>query len=447
MPKAKAVKKTEGKKPRARKSKTPELLKGFRDILPEQQAYWDAFYFAAHKIATDYSYGRIQLPVLEQTSLFERTAGKESDVVEKEMFSFQDQAGEHVAMRPEATAQIARAYIEHGMVNLPQPVKLWYYESMFRHDKPQKGRYRQFTQFGLEVVGSDEPIIDAQIIIMTVKLMEELGLNVRVKINSIGSLEARKDYTLELVRYFKQFRTQMSEIDKKRLQKNPLRLLDSKEEGMAEWKVDAPQIVDWLDETSQQHFMKLLEYLGEMEINYELDPFLVRGFDYYSSTVFEIVLVDDTGERAQNALAGGGRYDSLIKLLGGRDEVKGAMGMAIGVERVINAMKDAKVELKNARKVDVFFSQLGEAARRKGLKVFEEFRTENVLIAEAFGKGSLKTQLEMADKLGAKYALILGQKEVLDGTIIIRDMDSGAQEIVDMSKVVSKVKKSLGTEK
>lgn len=439
MPKKKT---TEDKGIKKKKIKTPSLLKGFRDVLPEEQPYWDAFTDAARKIATDYSYRRIRLPILESAALFERSIGKGTDIVEKEMFVLEDD-DEKIVMRPEATAQIARAYIEHGMINLPQPVKLWYMGPMFRRENPQAGRYRQFNQLGLEVIGSDEPIIDAQVIIVTVKLLQELGLNVKVRINSIGTPDTRREYVMELVSYFKQFRSKMSDIDKKRLQKNPLRLLDSKEEGMAELRVDAPQIVDWLDEDSKQHFMKLLEYLGELEVPYELDPFLVRGLDYYHRTVFEIVLADDENERSQNALAGGGRYDGLIPMLGGREETKGAMGVAVGIERVLIAMKEKKVKLPAKRTVDVFFAQLGEAARRKGLAIFEQFREVGIPVAEAFGKGALKAQLEIADKSGARIALILGQKEVLDGTIIVRDMESGGQEIVDASKVVEIVKKAL----
>jgi histidyl-tRNA synthetase len=442
MPKAKA-KIVVDEEVKVKKIKTPALLKGFKDVLPEDQVYWDTFFDAARAIAGDYSYGRIRLPILEPTMLFERSVGKGTDIVEKEMFSFVDQGNDRVTMRPEATAQIARAYIQHGMLNLPQPVKMWYFGPMFRYDRPQAGRYRQFNQWGLEVVGNDEPIIDAQVIIMTMQLLKELGLDVKVRINSIGTKQSRQEYIMELVSYFKQFRSKFSDIDKKRLQKNPLRLLDSKEEGIKELLVDAPQIIDWIDEASKEHFMKVLEYLDEMEMPYELDPFLVRGLDYYDRTVFEIVLADDENQRSQNALGGGGRYDGLIPLLGGREEVAGAMGVALGVERVILAMKDAKVPLQSKRVVDVFFCQLGEAARCKGLTVFDSFRKADVPIAEAFGKGSLKAQLELADKQEAKFALILGQKEVLDGTIIVRDMESGAQEIVDMEKVVEIVKKGL----
>jgi len=273
--------------------------------------------------------------------------------------------------------------------------------------------------------------------------MQELGLDIVVKINSIGTVDTRREYIMELVSYFKQFRSKLSELDKKRLTKNPLRLLDSKEEGMEELKVNAPQIVDWLDDDSKAHFMKVLEYLDEVDVPYELDPFLVRGLDYYGKTVFEIVAMSDDGKKSQNALAGGGRYDDLVPMLGGRTEAGGAMGAAVGVERVINAMKHKGIDIPKRRKVDVFFAQLGEAARRQGLAIFEDFRKAGIATAEAFGKGSLKAQLELADKMGAQITLILGQKEVLDGTIIIRDMESGGQEIVNVTKVGEIVKKMI----
>ncbi len=441
MPK-KAASKKDPEVP-VKKIKTPELLRGFRDVLPEEQVYWDAIEDAAKRLTRDYSFERIRLPYLEKSSLFERTIGKATDIIDKEMFRFEDQGEQKVAMRPEATAQIARAYIEHGMLNLPQPVKLWYLGPMFRYDRPQAGRYRQFWQWGLEVVGSDDPVVDAQVIIMVNRFMKELGLETVVQVNSIGTPDSRREYVMELASYFKQFRKQLSDVDKRRLQKNPLRLLDSKEPGMEELKADAPQILDWLNEDSKKHFMQVLEYLDEVDVAYELNPFLVRGLDYYSRTVFEVKLANPPEGKPDLALGGGGRYDGLLPILGAREEVKGASGVAIGVERVINAMRDLKVSLPEGEKAQVFFCQLGDAARRKGLAVFEEFREAGVLIAEAFGKGALKAQLEIADKKEVKIALILGQKEVLDGTIIIRDMESGAQEIVDVTKVVDIVKKRL----
>ena len=441
MPTKKVEKKEEEGQEEVKKIKAPKLLRGFKDILPEEQPYWDRVEEVMSRIANDYSFQRIRLPILETTALFERSVGKGTDIVEKEMFTFTDQSNSRVSMRPEATAQVVRAYVGHGMLDQPQPVKLWYLGPMFRHDRPQAGRFRQFWQFGLEAIGSHEPIIDAQMIIMCHRLLKELGIDVTIQINSIGTIDSRREYIMELVGYFKQFRRQLSDVDKKRLQKNPLRLLDSKEPGMDELKVDAPQIVDWLDEPSKQHFMKVLEYLDEMEVPYELNPFLVRGLDYYNRTVFEIFPNDSEG-KVVNAIGGGGRYDGLVEMLGGREDTP-AMGMAMGIERVILAMKHQGIEMPKRRPIDVFFCQLGDAARRKGLSIFEEFRAAGIPTAEAFGKGSLKAQLELADKQEAKVALILGQKEVLDGTIIIRDMESGGQEIVDSTKVVELVAKML----
>lgn len=421
--------------------KQPKLLRGFRDIMPEEEVYWQRIEEVASRLAQDYSFNRIRLPIVEQASLFDRSIGKGTDIVDKEMFRFSDDSNTKMALRPEATASACRAYIEHGMIDRPQPVKMWYMGPMFRHDRPQDGRYRQFWQFGLEAIGSAEPIIDAQIIIICHQILTELGLEVVFQVNSIGTPEIRQEYQMELVAYFRQFRKQLSDIDKKRLTKNPLRLLDSKDEGMEELKIDAPQIVDWLDDDSKEHFMKVLEYLDEMEVPYELNPFLVRGLDYYNKTAFEILPTKYEG-KSPNAIGGGGRYDGLIEQLGGREGTP-AMGMAMGVERIVLAMKHQEVDLPNQRQVEVFFCQLGDAARRTGLRIFDEFRKAGVVTAEAFGKGSLKAQLELADKKNARVALILGQKEVLDGTIIIRDMESGGQEIVDSAKAVELVKKML----
>lgn len=426
-----------------KKSKTPETLRGFRDVLPDEQAAWEKVEELARQMTRAYGFGRIRMPAVEQTALFERSVGKETDIVEKEMFTFVDQGGVKMTLRPEGTAQVARAYIEHGMVNQSQPVKLWYFEPFFRHERPQAGRYRQFYQWGLEAIGSDDPVVDAQIILMAQRFCRDLGLDVIVQINSLGTPASRKEYVAELVKYFKQHKKSLSETDLKRLTKNPLRLLDSKEPGMEALKADAPQIFDYLDEVSKQHFMKVLEYLDETEVPYALNPYLVRGLDYYTKTTFEIVLNSaSTPELEGMALGGGGRYDGLIPMLGGRENTS-AMGCAMGIERLVLAMKAANVMPPRRERTDVFFCQLGEAARRKGLAIYEKFREGNIAVGEAFGKGTLKAQLEIADKLKAPLAVILGQKEVLDGTIILRDMESGAQEIVDAAKVVGIVAKRL----
>lgn len=434
--------KPKAEKSASKKSKVPETLRGFRDVLPDEQNSWDAAEASMRSLSRAYGFGRIRLPALEQTVLFERGVGKETDIVEKEMFTFVDQGGTRVTLRPEGTAQVARAYIEHGMLNQPQPVKLWYVEPMFRHERPQAGRYRQFWQFGLEAIGSDDPILDAQMILIAHRFCKDLGVETVISLNSLGTAASRKAYTTELVKFLKTNKKKLSDTDQKRLTRNPLRVLDSKEPGMVELLAEAPQIVDFLDEDSKAHFMRVLEYLDEAEVPYNLNPHLVRGLDYYTKTVFEVLPVHGADESAQTALGGGGRYDGLIQLFGGRENTS-AVGCAMGIERVINAAKAAGKSPESRRRAEVFFCQLGEAARRKGMKIYEGFREAGVDVAEAFAKGNLKGQLEIADKVKAPIAVILGQKEVLDGTIIIRDMESGAQEIVDAQKVVGIVAKRL----
>lgn len=423
---------------------TPELLRGFRDILPEEQGRWNFIRDTARSLAEAYGFDRIDLPILERSDLFLRTLGKGTDVLEKEMYIFTDPSNRSVALRPEATASAARAYIEHGMIERPQPVKLWYEGPMFRHDRPQAGRYRQLYQVGFEVFGSYEPIIDAQLILICKKIFEALGLDVAVQINSIGTPECRQAYLTELVAYFRQFRSKLPEDDKRRLQKNPLRLLDSKDPVTMELFEGAPQILNWLDEKSKEHFMKVLEFLDEVEIPYVLNSHLVRGLDYYTHTVFEFVLASDTGEKAQSALCGGGRYDGLVQQIGGRPTP--GCGFAIGVDRVARALAEKNINPPQFPQPKIFFAQLGDAARCAGLKLFEEFRKAGIPVGEAVGKNALKAQLEVANKLGVQLTLILGQKEVLDGTIIIRDMESGAQETIDMKKVVSVVERKIQKE-
>jgi histidyl-tRNA synthetase len=453
--KKKKKKKSKKKKKKSKKKKkkkkeeeqdntmdTPQLLRGFRDTLPEEQKYWDFIRDTARSLADAYSFSRIELPLLEDVEVFKRPVGENTDIVEKEMYTFTTPGDDEVALRPEATAQMARAYINHGMFNRPQPVKMWYMGPMFRYDRPQAGRYRQFNQFGFETIGVDEPIVDAQLITIATQFFRDLGIDITVQINSIGTPETRKAYLTELVSYFREHRDELSDTDKSRLQNNPLRLLDSKDDAVQELLVDAPQIIDWLDDDSKDHFMKVLEFLDEVEVPYVLNPHLVRGLDYYTRTVFEIWEEGDEGENSQNALGGGGRYDGLIELMGGREDTP-ACGFAIGVERVANILEQTKSEEVPDNTPNVFFAQLGEDARRIGLRLVEHFREADIPLVEAFGKNKLTDQLEMADKLDVDFTLILGQKEVLDDTIIIRDMESGSQETVPVDKVVSELQKRL----
>ncbi len=424
--------------------KAPQPLssvRGMRDILPADQHYWRQAFESAQNICDSYRFDRIETPVLEETPLFVRGVGKQTDIVEKEMYSFDTSGGDKVTMRPENTAAICRSYIQHGMLNLPQPVKLWYWGPMFRHERPQSGRYREFWQFGCEMIGDDDAVVDAQIALLAWKYLQSLGLDTVVRINSIGTPESRLNYRNALVAYFRPKRNRMSEDDKKRLLKNPLRLLDSKDPAIMEMKMEAPQIVDWLDESSKNHFMHVLEYLDEVGVPYQLDPFLVRGLDYYTRTVFELYEATDDQNQHQNALGGGGRYDGLIELLGGKETP--AAGFSIGVDRVVSLLKSREVTPPPAEETEVFVAQLGESGRKRALALFEELRSAGFKAAESFSKSSIKTQMDNANRMDAKWTIIIGQKEVLDGTVIIRDMDAGTQEIVDAQKMVQELRKKM----
>ena len=416
------------------------LVRGMKDILPSDQTYWDAMRNMAEGISRAYAFDRIETPIIEETALFIRGVGKMTDIVEKELYSFETSGAEHVSLRPENTAPIVRAYIQHGMHSLPQPVKLWYQGPMLRHDRPQHGRYRQFQQWGCEIIGDQNAVSDAQLLVMGYLFLKELGIETTVQINSIGTPESRTNYKNALVSYFRTHRAKLSEEDKKRLVKNPLRLLDSKDPVLVELRAEAPQIVDWLDEESKAHFMRVLEYLDEMGVPYQLNPYLVRGLDYYTKTVWEYYANTSDQELAQSALGGGGRYDGLCEMLGGRPTP--AVGFAMGLDRVYSILKETKALEPEVR--DVFVAQLGEQGRKRALAVFEELRKAGISASEAFSKEAIKAQMEIANKKGAKFAIIIGQKEVLDGTAILRDMDAGTQEIVDVRKVTHELLKKLG---
>jgi histidyl-tRNA synthetase len=437
----KAVKKTTEKK-----IKTYDPLRGMKDVLPKHESYWLDVSRISRSVASAYGYKYMQTPVLEPAQLFVRSIGKATDVISKEMYIFEDRDGKKVAMRPEFTAGIARAYISNGMHSLPQPVKVWYEGPVFRHDRPQAGRYRQFNQFGCETLGDRDPVIDAELVVVAHNTLKDLGLETLVYINSIGSQEDRQNYIVELVGYLRSKRAYLSEESRKRINKNPLRILDSKNEQDKEVVQDAPQILDWLSQDSKDYFMKVLEYLDELHIPYVLTPTLVRGLDYYSDTVFELYL-DKEGEEegSQSALGGGGRYDGLVEQLGGRPTA--AAGFSLGIERVILALKEKAQQQQGKEKKEkqphLFFAQLGEQGRRRALFLMEELRRDGITLGANLSKGSLKAQLELADKQDATHTVILGQKEVQDGTVIIRDMSSGIQEIVDQKKIGKKLKKIL----
>lgn len=454
MPKlkpAKVVKKFE-KKPAAASTKsqavpvvlpkvkaTPEVLRGMRDILPNEWNYFECVIKKLENLAQVYGFGRIETPMLESSSLYIRGAGKYTDVVQKEMYICGDEEHGEMALRPEGTAGVARAYINHGMFNLPQPVKLYYTGSFFRRERPQAGRYREHHQFGFEIFGSDHPVCDAELIAVAHRFFKTLGIPVTFQVNSIGTPTSREKFIKELINYYKPKRKELCENCKIRLVRNPLRMLDCKEPQCVLMKADAPQIVDSIDEESKTHFMRVLEYLDDLEVPYQLNAHLVRGFDYYTKTVFEIW--PEEGETsAQVSLGGGGRYDNLVEVLGGRPTK--SVGMSLGIERVINKMKELQIR-PPARNSEIFLAQLGEAARKIALKMISQLEETGFRVHVNFSKDGLREQLEQANKIGAKIVLILGQQEVQDGTVIIREMDTGMQESVDVKKLTLALQKRL----
>lgn len=414
---------------------------GMHDILFRDQRYFQKIYNTVEDIASFYGFKKIDTPIFEDTKLFSKGIGLSTDIIQKQMYSFKTKGGDSLSLRPEGTASIVRAYIQNGMFNLPQPVKLWYFGPFFRHERPQTGRYRQFHQFGFEVLGDSSPVIDVQIIQIFFQILKSLKFKkLDIELNTIGDSKCRPYYKKLLISYLKSREASLCINCRRRLKENPLRVLDCKEEKCQPIIAQAPQLIDHLCKKCHLHFKEVLEFLDELELPYQLNPYLVRGLDYYTRTVFEISEDTEVGQE-QGALVGGGRYDSLVRLLGRRDIP--AAGGAAGIERMITLMKGKKIKLPSARKSQIFLAQVGNLAKKKSLKLFEKFRKAKIGVAESFGRDSLKAQLARADRAGVKYTLILGQKEALEGTIIIRDMETGIQKTVKLDKVVEEMKKRL----
>ncbi len=410
------------------------------DILPEDSPYWEKVRQIVFELAKFYDFGFIQTPILEPQTIFERTLGLSSDVVEKEMYTLKTKGGDELALRPEGTAPIMRAYIQHGWEAAPQPVKVFYMGPMFRHENPQAGRLRQFHQFGFETLGSEDPVVDAQLIQLAMAALVDLGVKGLIcEVNSLGDKVCRTKYRIALKDFFRYHIKKMCHNCQRRFKNNPLRILDCKEEKCHEVIAKAPQILDFICDDCRSHFKKLLEFLDETSIPYLLNPHLVRGLDYYSRTVFEIYAEERRG--AQSALISGGRYDGLAELLGGKKVP--ACGWAGGIERIIAEMKEVKARVPQRPQPKVFLVQLGDLAKKKSLKILEEFRENDILMAESVSRHSIRSQMNIADKLGVKLALILGQKEALDKEIIIRDMVAGMQETIPLAKLITEVKRRL----
>ncbi len=437
--------------------------KGMHDVLNMDIRYIEKIIDKAVTLSEFYGFLPIETPHMEFAELFLRPLGETSDVVEKQMYAFRTKGGDHLALRPEGTAPIMRAYQENGMSSWPHPVKLYYHGSFFRHENPQKGRYREFRQFGLESLGESDPVIDAIIIKILYLTLKEVGFdNVIIHMNSLGDKECRPAYKKELVNYYKKKFNYLCKDCKRRLKENPLRLLDCKEEGCAELRPHAPKTIDHLCESCKNHFKGVLEFLDEGQIPYMLDHYLARGFDYYGRTVFELFLetreADDNDadkkEDAKNAsanateksnagiaLGGGGRYDELMTILIGN--IWAAVGGALRLERVVNEMKRLNLPPKKAPDPKVFLIQIGPAAKKRSFRLMEELREAGIPVGESLTRDNLKTQLNIAAKIGARLALIIGQKEAMEGSAIMRNMDEGTQEVVMQNKLIDKIKAGL----
>jgi len=367
-----------------------------------------------------YGYERIDGPAFEDTRLFARSVGEDTDIVKKEMYTFEDRGGSQLTLRPEGTAPVCRAYLEHGLHNLPQPVKLYYIASIFRYERPQAGRYRQHYQFGYEAIGDDDPALDGEVIDMAWRFFSSVNLrHLSLQLNSIGCKKCRPNYVAALTR----------------LKRNPLRLLDCKKPSCQTVADSAPKSIDYLCPECDEHFKQLKRYLQLLDLPFVVNHHLVRGLDYYTRTVFEI---QPEGGGAQSTLAGGGRYDDLIEELGGKPTP--ALGFAAGIERIILNLKKQKVAIPPLAKPHVFIAYLGDEAKDEAIKLASALRGADIGVIEAVGDKSLKAQLRQANNLGAGYAVIIGEQEVKTGTVILRDMTSAEQKAVPISKLQGQLK-------
>ncbi|MDO8954699.1 MAG: histidine--tRNA ligase [Gammaproteobacteria bacterium] len=405
-----------------------QAVRGFNDLLPAQARLIQVLEQAVREVLEQYDYHSITLPILEKTELFLRSIGEVTDVVEKEMYSFEDRNGDSLTLRPEGTAGCVRAGIEHGLLH-NQVQRLWYMGPMFRYERPQKGRYRQFYQIGVETFGLMGPDIDAEMLAMLARLWKKLGLSAQVKlqINSLGSLASRAAYREKLIAYFSTHQWQLDEDSQRRLQSNPLRILDSKNPAMRELIEKAPKLTDHLDAESRGHFNQLKGYLDSIGVEYEVNPYLVRGLDYYSHTVFEWV-TDALG--SQGTVCAGGRYNGLVEKLGGSSTP--AIGFAIGVERMLLLMEANNLLTIPANNPDIYLILVGEQAEAYGFKLAEQLRDSlpQLKIMMNAGTASMKNQFKRADKSGARLAIIIGDDEMASSVATIKFLREDKPQVV-----------------
>ena len=405
--------------------------RGTSDILPNEQAYWRYIEQKVVNVCQLYGYERIDAPAFEDAGLFTRSVGEGTDIVEKQMYTFQDRSGSQITLRPEGTASVCRAYLEHGLHNLPQPVKLYYIASIFRYERPQAGRYRQHYQFGYEAIGDDDPALDAEVIDMAWQFFITLGLrHLSLHLNSIGCKKCRPGYLTALKDYYANFTHDLCSDCKTRLKRNPLRLLDCKKPICQQIANSAPRSTDYLCQQCNTHFNQLKRYLELLELPFIVNHCLVRGLDYYTRTVFEI---QPEAEGAQSTLGGGGRYDDLIEELGGKPTP--AIGFAAGIERIILNLKKQGIPIPPLPRPQVFITYIGDEAREGAIKLASALRRAGIGVIEAIGGKSLKAQLRQANTLKARYTVIIGDQEVKSNSVILRDMTTAHQKTVPLTQL------------
>jgi histidyl-tRNA synthetase len=404
-------------------NKSLQAVKGMHDLLPDDMGRWQFLEQEIRQLMSLYGYQEIRTPMVENTGLFSRAIGEVTDIVEKEMYTFEDRNGDSLSLRPEGTASCVRAGIEHGLFHNQQQ-RLWYMGPMFRHERPQKGRYRQFHQVGVEAVGFTGPDIDIELILMTARLWQRLGIRgLRLELNSLGTPESRAIYRDALVDYLEAKRDLLDEDSLRRLEHNPLRILDSKNPDIKDVIQGAPLLSDHLDAESKEHFDEITRQLNQRGVEFVLNPRLVRGLDYYSRTVFEWV-TDELG--AQSAVCAGGRYDALVEMLGGKETA--AIGFAIGLERIIELMK-AQSSAYEIIRPEAYVVFAGPEAESIGVDLAEQLRNQGLRVVTHCGGGSLKSQMKKADKSGAKFTLLLGEEEIANGTVTVKDMSGERSQV------------------
>ena len=418
-------------------SKAP---RGTKDITPKDVYKWHYVEKKFREICALYGYEEIRTPIFEHTEVFARSVGDTTDVVQKEMYSFTDRGDRQLSLKPEGTAGVIRSFIENKMYADTQPTKLYYITPCFRYERPQAGRQRQFHQFGIEVLGSDGPSVDAEVISLAVQFFNEMGLkNLSVNINSVGCPTCREEYNRKLKEYLDKKVDVLCETCLERKDKNPMRVIDCKNPHCKENLQDIPFMIDHLCEDCKDHFDKLQTYLKEMDINYVVDKTIVRGLDYYKKTAFEIIS-NDIG--SQSTVCGGGRYDGLVVMLGGPKGISG-IGFALGAERLLLTLENNNIEIENPKSTDIYIATIGDAAKTKSFKLIKDLRTNHISADNDHLDKSLKAQFKYSDKLNAKYTVVIGDDELANDTATLKNMKTSEQTTIKLSELVDELKKRL----